>query len=364
MPMVHLTSFPRRLFLQTTMKGSYAGAGYLISNIDVNGTVSNYARWLDLDQGIARTTWTQSDITYLRYSLPLVSVTINSKIFNFSSTLCSHPTQSCTQHITSISSAAGLPSLSYAFSSDIEARLPTPNITCLDSSTLRIRGFVSTQGMLYELLARVHTTPVLSSPSPIIQCIQAPASPGTPPNATIKVSGRSVSEAWISWVGGTEYSLDAGDAAHRFSFRGPDPHDDLLFLLNQPTSMLTFSGILDQHLKDYKATLIDQFSLSLGQKPRLDVPTDVVKAAYKIDVGDTYLEWLMFNYGRYLLASSARGSLPANLQGKWACAHDNPWGAGERNLVLSAFYVAHYILMIDYREKPFSMIVLVLSING
>jgi alpha-L-fucosidase 2 len=182
--------------------------------------------------------------------------------------------------------------------------------------------------MLYELLARVHTTPVLSGRFPTTQCIQSSVAPGSPPNATIKVSSRSVSEAWISWVGGTEYSLEAGDAAHGFSFRGSDPHDALLALLNHPTPVLTFSGILDQHVNDYKATLTDKFSLSLGQKPRLDVSTDVVKAGYQTDVGDTYLEWLMFNYGRYLLASSARGSLPANLQGKWANAHDNPWGAG------------------------------------
>ena len=218
--------------------------------------------------------------------------------------------------------------------------------------------------MLYELLARVHTTTVLSSPSSVTRCIQSAAAPGTPPNATIEVSSRSVSEAWISWVGGTEYSLDAGDAAHGFSFRGPDPHDSLLFLLNQPMSSLTFSGILDQHVKDYKATLTNKFSLSLGQKPRLDIPTDAVKAAYKIDVGDTYLEWLMFNYGRYLLASSARGSLPANLQGKWAHAHDNPWGAGGWDLVSSELYITHFILIIDYREKPLSIAVLILSING
>jgi alpha-L-fucosidase 2 len=182
--------------------------------------------------------------------------------------------------------------------------------------------------MLYELLARVYITPTVSGLSSI-QCIQLPVASGAPLNATIRVSSGSASEAWISWVGGTEYSMNAGDAAHGFSFRGSDPHDALLALLNQPTPGLAFSGILDQHVKDYMATLTDKFSLSLGQKPKLDVSTDVLRAEYQTDVGDTYLEWLVFNYGRYLLASSARGSLPANLQGKWANLHDNPWSAGE-----------------------------------
>jgi alpha-L-fucosidase 2 len=182
--------------------------------------------------------------------------------------------------------------------------------------------------MLYELLARVHTTPIVSNPPSTIRCIQFPLASGTPPNATIEIGAGSASEAWVSWFGGTEFSLEAGDTAHGFSFHGSDPHDALLALLNQPTPKLTFSVILDQHVKEYKATLTDKFSLSLGQKPRLDVSTDVVKAGYQTDVGDTYLEWLMFNYGRYLLASSARGLLPANLQGKWANGHDNPWSAG------------------------------------
>jgi alpha-L-fucosidase 2 len=190
--------------------------------------------------------------------------------------------------------------------------------------------------MLYELLARVHTTPVVSGLSSTTQCIQLPVASGAPPNATIQVSSRSASEAWISWVGGTEYSQDAGDAAHGFSFRGSDPHDALLALLTQPTLASTFSGILDQHVKDYTAALSDKFSLSLGQKPRLDVPTDVLRAGYQIDVGDTYLEWVLFNYGRYLLVSSARGSLPANLQGKWGNLHDSPWSAGNSILVVSA----------------------------
>jgi alpha-L-fucosidase 2 len=210
--------------------------------------------------------------------------------------------------------------------------------------------------MLYEILARVHTTPIASrrasgSPS-TTRCIQLPVAAGVPPNATIKVDSSSASDTWISWVGGTEYALEAGDAAHGFSFRGPDPHDALSALLSPSTPMLTFSGILDQHVRDYKAALTDKFSLSLGQKPKLDLPTDVLKAEYKTDIGDTYLEWLMFNYGRYLLASSARGALPANLQGKWANGYENPWGAGECTWLASGLGVADF--MIDYREKSFS----------
>ncbi|KAF5381765.1 hypothetical protein D9615_005480 [Tricholomella constricta] len=319
--------------------GSYAGAGYLISGINTTGSVSNYGRYLDLDQGIARTTWTQSGTTYLR------------------STFCSHPTQACTQHFTSTiskGSAAGLPSLSYSFSSALEPGMPAPNITCLDSNTLRIRGTIeSSGGMLYEILARLRTTPVGNANT--TQCLQSPVPIEAPANATLQVTAGTAREAWISWVGGTEYSMDAGNAASDFSFRGPDPHAALLKLISSPSrAATTFSATLSQHVADYKAALTDKFSLSLGQTPRLDVPTDVVKAAYKIDTGDKYLEWLLFNYGRYLLASSGRGALPANLQGKWANGYGNAWGADyHSNINIQMNYWAAEMTNLDVTRPLF-----------
>ncbi|KAG5725450.1 putative alpha-fucosidase A [Termitomyces sp. T112] len=293
--------------------GAYAGAGYLISLMNSTGTVSNYGRYLDFDQGIARTIWTQLGTTYVR------------------TTICSHPTQSCTQHITTSVSqrtVPTLPDLSYSFSSRQETGLPAPNITCLDSNTLQIRGTIEPSGgMIYEILARLQTVPV-SDQSETTQCIQYPVASGFPANATLQVKAGTSREAWISWVGDTEYSMDGGNSEFGYSFRGSDPHNALLGLISSPTlDTSSFSSILSQHVADYKAALTDKFSLSLGQTPRLDVPTDVIKAAYQIDVGDRYLEWLLFNYGRYMLVSSARGLLPANLQGKWANGYSNAWSA-------------------------------------
>ncbi|KAG6864486.1 hypothetical protein C0991_009194, partial [Blastosporella zonata] len=293
--------------------GSYAGAGYLQSGINSTGTVSNYGRYLDLDQGIARTLWTQSGINYVRTSI------------------CSHPTQACTQHITTTVARGippALPALTYSFSSALESGLPSPNITCLDSNTLRIRGTIEpSSGMVYEILARLQTIPVKTN-THTTQCIQIPVISGTPPNATLQVQAGTTREAWISWVGDTEYSMDAGNAASGFSFRGPDPHNALLSLISSPSvGAPSFSSLLAEHVADYKAALTEKFSLSLGQTPRLDVPTDVIKAAYQIDQGDKYLEWLLFNYGRYMLVSSGRGVLPANLQGKWANGYGNAWSA-------------------------------------
>ncbi|KAJ7182665.1 glycoside hydrolase family 95 protein [Mycena crocata] len=274
--------------------GSYVGAGYLVSTLNITGRVTNYARWLDMDQGIARVTWIQGGSTFTR------------------ETFCSHPTQACTLHI---SSTGALPSVSFAFSSALEAGLPTPNITCLDSSTLRIRGTAGVPGMLYEMLGRVRST------GGKLSCV--PVTGSAVANATIAVTGRAT-EAWISWVGGTEFSQDAGDAAHGFSFRGPDPHAAVLALLSGSVSTSSYTALRAQHFTDF-GTFFNSFSLSIGQTAQLSTPTNVLLEAYQIDTGNPYLEWLMFNYGRYLLGSSGRGALPANLQGKWALDIANPW---------------------------------------
>ncbi|KAJ7040795.1 glycoside hydrolase family 95 protein [Mycena alexandri] len=283
--------------------GSYVGAGYLISTLNLTGAVSNYARWLDLDQAIARVTWTQAGSAFTR------------------ETFCSHPTQACTQHI-SVTGSSPLPPTTFAFSSSLEDGLLTPNITCLDASTLRVRGTAGAPGMLYEILGRVRTT------GGHVSCTALPPVPSnsTTTNATLSVSGPA-SAAWISWTGGTEYSQDAGDAAHGFSFKGPDPHAAVLALLAGAPTTSAYSALLSQHTTDFNGAL-GKFSLNLGQNVQTsETPTDALINSYETDTGNPYLEWLMFNYGRYLLGSSARGAIPANLQGKWALDVSNPWGA-------------------------------------
>ena len=236
---------------------------------------------------------------------------------------CSHPTKACVQH-TSVS-AGNIPSITYGFSYSLEPGIPTPNISCLDNSTLRVRGLVSDPGMLYEFLGKAQATNSQGSVS--ISCTYVSSDSTNATNATVVVSGAS--DAWFTWVGGTNYDQDAGDLENEFLFRGPDPHTALVSLLaGASPPNVSYSSVLSTHTADYKAVM-GPFALSLGQTPNLSSPTDKLVAAYKFDVGDAYLEWLLFNYGRYMLASSARGDLPANLQGKWAKDISNAWSAGK-----------------------------------
>lgn len=222
------------------------------------------------------------------------------------------------------SNATILPEITHAFSPLSETRLPTPNVTCFDNSTLQVRGFVANPGMLYEFLGTAQAVNPNGAVS--VSCKPAPSSTKGMTNATLTISGAS--ESWFTWVGATEYDQDAGDQAHSFTFRGADPHFALTSLLQSATSpSLSYASVLSAHTDDFK-TVMTPFALSLGQTPNLSNSTDQIVAAYKTDVGDPYLEWLLFNYGRYLLASSARGTLPASLQGKWAKDARNIWSSG------------------------------------
>lgn len=221
----------------------------------------------------------------------------------------------------------------YTFASDLEPGLSVPNITCLSSNSMLVRGRVSQSppSMTYALVFRAYASSLESH----IQCIPSVATPDSPPNATLRVAAGTGenTEAWIIWSGDTEYDMNAGDVAHGFSFRGVDPVTKLLSSSGTSSELENFQdyqAVLVQHTADIHNTLYAPFALDLGQIPVLDVPSDVLKSAYTIDgpTNNAYIEWVLFNYGRYLLASSARGTLPANLQGKWANGISNSWGAG------------------------------------
>ena len=83
------------------------------------------------------------------------------------------------------------------------------------------------------------------------------------------------------------------------------------------------------HVADYQG-LFNRFTLDLGGSVNSGTATDARRAAYTLDtVGSTGhdlgLDVLFVQYGRYLLISSSRNGLPANLQGLWNNNNDPPW---------------------------------------
>ncbi|SDD34122.1 alpha-L-fucosidase 2 [Massilia sp. PDC64] len=119
---------------------------------------------------------------------------------------------------------------------------------------------------------------------------------------------------------GTSYVADA--AKH---FRGEHP-------LARVTAQVAAAAarpadlLRAEHERDV-AGLLGRVRLDVGATApdRRALPTDARVLAYTRDGNDPELEAQYFQYGRYLLASSSRGSLPANLQGLWNASLTPPW---------------------------------------
>ncbi|WP_312485486.1 glycoside hydrolase family 95 protein [Massilia timonae] len=121
---------------------------------------------------------------------------------------------------------------------------------------------------------------------------------------------------------GTSYVLDA---ARRFE--GGHPLARVTAQVDQAAARAP-AALLEEHVEDFRR-LMQRVAIDLGETPaaRRALPTDARLLAYTKAGGDPELEAQYFQYGRYLLASSSRGSLPANLQGLWNNSLTPPWNA-------------------------------------
>ena len=108
--------------------------------------------------------------------------------------------------------------------------------------------------------------------------------------------------------------------------RGQFPHEAVAARI-QAAQDRGYAALRERHLSDYQK-LFGRVSVNLNAEPTAD-PTHVLLEKYQAGEANTWLEELMFQYGRYLLiASSREKSLPANLQGAWSQDYYTPWSGG------------------------------------
>ncbi|CAE6474624.1 unnamed protein product [Rhizoctonia solani] len=53
--------------------GTYSGAGYLHVNRTISGEFTRYSRWLDMDNGVLKTIWTELDNSFIRQDLQRIN---------------------------------------------------------------------------------------------------------------------------------------------------------------------------------------------------------------------------------------------------------------------------------------------------
>lgn len=101
----------------------------------------------------------------------------------------------------------------------------------------------------------------------------------------------------------------------------------MLSAMRQPVlpDNMDYEALKAAHIQDYRS-IYDKVELYLGEQK--DLPTDERLELLKKGEEDNGLYGLFFQYGRYLLiASSRKGSLPANLQGIWSWELRAPWSS-------------------------------------
>ena len=118
------------------------------------------------------------------------------------------------------------------------------------------------------------------------------------------------------------------------SFRMKDIEKECGEILNKAFEY-SYEELKERHIKDYRK-FYDRVALNIEGSDRFeDIPTDERLMNLKkrmenpdIDIYDTGLDILYFNFGRYLMISGSReGTLPLNLQGIWCKDYQSAWGS-------------------------------------
>ena len=262
--------------------GAYQAFGDVFIDLaDADRPVSRYARTLSLADGEQRLRYAQRGVTFEREAF------------------ASHPAQAIVMHL----------------SASREAQY-TGVIRLADMHGARIDA----SGDRLQAVGDLRTPPDTVMHYAIV--LQVAHHGGT-----LRVEGETLvftgcDSLTLTLGAGTSYVADA--AAH---FEGEAP---LARVSAQVTAAArrTVASLRAEHRRDYRA-LFDRMKIDLGatDAARRALPTDARIAAYTTRAGDPELEALYFQFGRYLLISSSRDSLPANLQGLWNDSLTPPWNS-------------------------------------
>jgi alpha-L-fucosidase 2 len=286
--------------------GAYQAFGNLYINLpghDAN-SVTDYLRELDMADGIGRLGYRKDGVTYRREYF------------------ASHPAQVLVVHL-----SADKPG---SYTGEIELSDMHNAPTTVEGNLMTASGALTLQ---MAMKSRSRNREALESPPP---------EPNTLPIKTmsyesqaivlneggnISIEGNKIAfkgcDALTILVGaGTSYIMD-----YEKKFQGEHPHKRVSDQIKQASSQ-SFKQLRDEHIKDYHS-LFGRVELELGQTPdeRRVITTDKRIEIYSKEGNDPGLEAMFFQFGRYLLMSSSRDSLPANLQGLWNDRNNPPWNA-------------------------------------
>jgi alpha-L-fucosidase 2 len=256
---------------------SYSTLGDLYLRGTKNGTVSDYRRQLDLETGIARTTYTMNGVRYTR------------EVF------ASVPDQVTVVRLTADKKGA----FNFRASMDRPADF-----------SVRARG----QDTLVLHEGPEHKDQIRFAGEALV----------LPTGGSVHAEG---AEIVVADADSVTILIAAATDFKGGPFAGGDPEAQCERVLAQARE-ISAEQILARQEAIYQP-VFRGMALHLGSAPAAnDLPTDERIKRLSAGADDLGLQELYFQFARYLLISSSRpDGLPANLQGLWAAGIDNPWGS-------------------------------------
>ncbi len=280
---------------------SYQSLGDIILEFSDDGDVSEYRRELDLDTGIAKTTYNIRDVSFSR---EVFSTAIDNLI---------------------VIRITCDPSDKIAFDATM-TREQDAAVEAISDSLLRLSGQCGDDGMQFSayLQVQAHNGDIKSNGD--------------------RISVKNASDVTLLLAGATSYinQKEASGNSHELC------EGYLAGVENK-----SYEAILSDHIADHQS-LFQRVDLNLGTSDADNLPTDERLAAVKEGTFDPGLVALYFQFGRYLLMGSSRpGCLPANLQGIWNEHMNAPWNSDfHTNINLQMNYWVPEVCNLAECHKP------------
>ena len=179
-------------------------------------------------------------------------------------------------------------------------------------------------------------------------------------DSTLLISGAT--EATVYFVNATSFNGFDKHPVNEGTRYIEQAADDAWHLVNY-----TYDQLRERHIADYKA-IYDRFKLKLGNATFDTKRTTEQQLKDYTDRkgGNTYLETLYAQYGRYLLISCSRtAGVPANLQGLWTPHLWSPWrGNYTVNINLEENYWPAEVANMGEMAMPLDNFIAALAANG
>ncbi|KAK8878572.1 hypothetical protein M9Y10_005352 [Tritrichomonas musculus] len=303
--------------------GQYIGLGEIHLDFDLEeDKVTNYIRYLDLDQSI----------TYVQYDYNQSTLTREYFVSNPDNVLVIH-----------INASSGtIPTFTVTF----DATCKSTKTVMSQDDTIQFSGELTDNQMIFS--ARL----VAACPSGTIKSIE---------NGKLQIS-ECKGDVYIYITATTDYKNE--HPTYRTGESITAVNERVFNTVNQ-ARLKKFESLKNGHITDYRK-YFSRVNLSLNDEAS-KYPTNVLLSKYKGgDIEEKQkrnLEVLLFQFGRYLMISSSResGPLPPNLQGLWNdLVEDVIWQSDYHlNINLQMNYWPNYVTnmhelalpLIDYVES-------------